>query len=312
MPRALACYREFAPCEALRKHVRAFFSFGPWANENAARRPVTREVLFHKSDSFCSPLFADGHVSIVFSFESACRVGGFWHQNSTRPNGKVIGPISAVGPASGGERSEMAGVYFHAAEASAFTRVPTCALTDVIVDLEDLWDTAASELATVLNEANGPARIDRLESALLSRIAVARGSRLALDVRGLAAWVLRQQGRLTVQRLADAAGVSRQHLTRVFRDCVGVTPKLYCRLARFQSGLAYAGRGKNFDWAQAALELGYADQSHMIAEFREFSSLTPQVLATQQWFHPFIEWARDKRHWTLSPMARDRKRPGTQ
>jgi len=95
--------------------------------------------------------------------------------------------------------------------------------------------------------------------------------------------------------LADAAGVSRQHLTRSFREAVGVTPKLFARLARFQAGLAYAGCGAKVDWAQAALELGYADQSHMIAEFREFSSLTPEALARQRWFHPFIEHARSAR-----------------
>jgi AraC-like DNA-binding protein len=307
MHRAFASYREFAPCEALREHVRAFFSFDPWANENPARRAVTREVLFYEGDSFCSPLFADGHVSIVFSFERACCVGGLWRQNPVRPNGKVIGPMSAVGSPSGGERSEMVGVYFHAAEAFPFTRVPACVLRDGIVDLEDLWGAPGSELATELNEANGPARIDKLESALFRRIVGARVSGLALDVPGLAAWVLRQQGRLTVQRLADAAGVSRQHLTRVFRDCLGVAPKLYCRLARFQSGLAYAGCGKNFDWAQVGVELGYADQSHMIADFREFSSLTPKELAMQQWFHPFIERARDSRRWTLSSMAQNRQ-----
>ena len=98
------------------------------------------------------------------------------------------------------------------------------------------------------------------------------------------------------QRLADAAGVSRQHLTRVFRERIGVPPKLYCRLARFHSGLAFAGCGKNVNWAEAALDLGYADQSHMITEFREFSSLTPQTLASQKWFHPFIERAKARQN----------------
>lgn len=45
-------------------------------------------------------------------------------------------------------------------------------------------------------------------------------------------------------------------------------------------------------WARVAMELGYADQSHMIAEFREFSSLTPHMLATERWWHPFIERAK--------------------
>ena len=294
MPQAFACYREFAPSVALREHVRTFFSFAPPAEVNPSRRPVTREVLFCEGDSFCSPLFADGHVSIVFSFERECCLDGFWRQSPGGPNGKVIGAMSGVGPPSSGERSEMIGVYFHAAKAPPFTGVPTCALTDRIVDLEDLWGVTASELATEFNQAAGLDRIDRLESALIRRMAGAQVSTITPDVPGLAAWVLRQRDRLTVHQLADAAGLSRQHLTRVFRDRVGVAPKIYCRLARFHSALAYAGSGKNFDWARIAVELGYADQSHMIAEFREFSSLTPQRLATGQWFHPFIERAREK------------------
>jgi AraC-like DNA-binding protein len=47
-------------------------------------------------------------------------------------------------------------------------------------------------------------------------------------------------------------------------------------------------------WAEVAAELGYADQSHMIAEFRELSGLTPDALATQRWFHPFILEARSR------------------
>lgn len=97
---------------------------------------------------------------------------------------------------------------------------------------------------------------------------------------------------MSIDSLATAAGVSRQQLTRVFRERVGVSPKVYCRLARFQSALAYARAGDSIDWARVASEVGYADQSRMIAEFRQFSSLTPHMLATERWFHPFIERAK--------------------
>ena len=98
--------------------------------------------------------------------------------------------------------------------------------------------------------------------------------------------------RVSIESLASAAGVSRQHLTRLFHEHVGVSPKLYCRLARFQSALVHAGAGERVDWARVAGDVGYADQSQMIAEFREFSSLTPHRLATERWFHPFIERAK--------------------
>ncbi len=109
---------------------------------------------------------------------------------------------------------------------------------------------------------------------------------------GLAAGVLRSAGRVTVDGMARAAGVSRQHLSREFRAQVGIGPKIYCRLARFQSLLAHASVGATIDWAGVALDMGFADQSHMIAECRQFSGLTPRALADRDWFHPFIERAR--------------------
>src|SRR5260370_14044134 len=99
------------------------------------------------------------------------------------------------------------------------------------------------------------AGMDWLESALLDRIRREREVTFRLDVPRLGACVLRGRGRVTVQCLAETAGVSRQHLTRVFREAIGVTPKLYCRLARFQAGLAYAGC-KDIDLAQIAVEFG--------------------------------------------------------
>jgi AraC-like DNA-binding protein len=138
--------------------------------------------------------------------------------------------------------------------------------------------------------------MELIESNLLQRLGRS-GETGGVDIAGLTRWIERMRGQVSVEELARAAGVSRQHLTRVFRHSVGVTPKIYCRLARFQATLGfftdpYAGAGDRVDWAQVAAEGGYADQSHMIAEFRRFSSVTPEALARQRWFHPFIERAR--------------------
>ena len=47
--------------------------------------------------------------------------------------------------------------------------------------------------------------------------------------------------------------------------------------------------GNDVEWAQVAAESGYADQSHMILEFRRFTGPTPDALLHGPWFHPFIE-----------------------
>jgi AraC-like DNA-binding protein len=293
MGRPVAWYREFAPGPALREHVRAFFCVASEPTAGVSRRPILREVVAGEGDPFSSPLFADGNLSLVFSFGRTCGVDGRWRDDPGGRTAYAIGAMNAVGESAGDDRPEMLGVYFRGGRAAAFLGVPASELTDRIVPIGDLWGSAGADIHDELSETGEAARIDLLESALLERIGEERQGRV--DVPALAALVNRRGGRMTVEALADAAGVSRQRLTRVFREQVGVTPKTYCRLARFHAGLAYAGCGDGVDWAQAAVEGGYADQSHMIAEFRRFSSLTPQVLARGKWFHPFIERAKARR-----------------
>jgi len=196
----------------------------------------------------------------------------------------------------------MVGAYFRAGGLAAFTSVPVHELTDRAVRVEDMWGPATADVAARLAEVSEGARIDALESLLMERLREQGRPNASVDVAGLATSIEQSAGQVTVEQLAHEAGISRQYLTRLFRERVGVTPKLYARLARFQSGLAYAGSREAVGWAHAALALGYTDQSHWIAEFKEFSGLTPNRFAAGRWFHPFVERAR--RGQVRSPIAR--------
>ena len=286
----VAWYREFAPCDALRADVYAFFSFVPVPRPPVTARPLMREIAFHEA-TFCSPQLADGHVSLLFELGRTCDAAGRWSLAGAAPRGTFIGPMSRVGRTVGADRPEMLGVYFRPGRAAPFLRVPIADLTDTVADAESVWRGSAP-LAIELCELGEMSRIDRVESALISRLALGQRS-CSVGVDRMAARMVRRRGGETVESLARGAGISRQHLSRLFRERVGVGPKLYNRLARFQAGLVYAGAGA-VDWAEAAVDLGYADQSHMIAEVREFSGLTPQALASREWFHPFIERVRQR------------------
>jgi AraC-like DNA-binding protein len=198
--------------------------------------------------------------------------------------------MSSVGRIEGRVRPEMLGVYFRPARAAALLGAPMPELTDRAVAIDTVRGSMGSRLAGELAALDEGARLARLEAVLLGWKRPTPPA--ATDFEQLAAGVVRCRGRVTVETMAQAAGVSRQHLTREFRRRFGIGPKLYCRLARFQSGLQYVGLDARRDWARASAELGYADQSHMIAEFRQFSSLTPQALSDRYWFHPFIERAK--------------------
>lgn len=280
-------YREFRPCGALRGSVRALFSFSEPIEESTSR-PVALEVQFSSGERLCAPTFADAHVSIVFSFARHYCPDGMWRSALESSTGNAMGPMTTAGPPSVPVRPESIGVYLRAG--CAIPGAPVTELENRVVSLEDLWGPAARELAEDLDAIRGEtARIARLESALVRRITAQRPFEPSIDIPSLTEWIAQSGGQLTVEHLADCAGLSRQHFTRVFRANVGVSPKAYCQLARFHSTLAYVRPGEDVEWAQVAAESGYSDQSHMIAEFRRFAGMTPEVLLHGTWFHPFIE-----------------------
>ena len=303
MQAPFAWYREFVPCEALRAHVHALFSFVPGSAVAPPSRALLRELSFRKTIA-CAPQFADGHASIRFEVGRTCGADGRWRSDAKALGGTVIGPMTGVGRVGGLDLSETVGAYFRPGCASRFFDTPLSDLADTAVPVDDIWGTRRSPSPSELADLDEAARIDRLESILLARLRHQRQPTTSVDIEGLAGSALREGGRATVEDMARAAGVSRQHLARTFRERIGVGPKRFSRLARFQSVLAYAGTRVAIDWARVALDMGFADQSHMVAECRQFSGLTPQALADGDWFHPFIERAKSRLRRPGQPQVR--------
>jgi AraC-like DNA-binding protein len=81
-----------------------------------------------------------------------------------------------------------------------------------------------------------------------------------------------------VTEVATALGVSERNLRRVFRDTIGVGPKTFARLERFRRALNAARVREAPSWATIALDAGYYDQAHLIADFRAIAGVTPQAL----------------------------------
>jgi AraC-like DNA-binding protein len=145
--------------------------------------------------------------------------------------------------------------------------VPLAEITDARVPLADLWpgDSLGERVAEASTTAR---RIDIIEDALLARAGEAIDEQIDYAVDCLARGA-------SVEQVARELGVTRQHLRRRFLDRVGVGPKTFARVARFRRVLDAARRGRRPEWAGIAADLGYADQSHLIAEFREFAGSTP-------------------------------------
>jgi transcriptional regulator GlxA family with amidase domain len=154
--------------------------------------------------------------------------------------------------------------------------MPADAFHDKNVSLDLIWGSMVRTLRDRLRSANEPAKKFKiLEVALLSRI----NERVQLNtaVRYALLEFARRSQVPMVRELAHEAGLSRRRFAQLFREQIGLTPKLYCRLQRFQNALKQIGSGASVDWAQLALAAGYCDQAHMAHEFRDFSGLSPSA-----------------------------------
>ena len=81
------------------------------------------------------------------------------------------------------------------------------------------------------------------------------------------------RGGLPIQRLAGLLGIGRRQLARRFRAAIGIPPKAYSRITRFQEAVRCARKGRN--WTEVAHECAYHDQAHLIHEFADCSQATP-------------------------------------
>jgi AraC-like DNA-binding protein len=170
---------------------------------------------------------------------------------------------------------EFIGVRFKIGGGFVFF-APAGALRDLRIPLETVWGRAALELRERLaGVAPGAARFALLERFLLRRLDRERRPHPA--VRHALVCLRRSQGSASIGVLADECGLSRRRFIEVFRDQVGLTPKLFGRLCRFRRSLAAIGAAQQVDWADLAPACGYSDQPHFIHDFRAFTGLTPSV-----------------------------------
>jgi methylphosphotriester-DNA--protein-cysteine methyltransferase len=75
--------------------------------------------------------------------------------------------------------------------------------------------------------------------------------------------------------------VEPKHLITRFRQQVGLRPKTAARLVRFDEVSRRLDRHRPLDWGQLAADVGYADQAHLIRDFREFTGSTPTGFLAQ-------------------------------
>lgn len=171
---------------------------------------------------------------------------------------ELSGPVRSVG------------AQLHPGAGELLFGAPADELAGRHTPLEDLWGPSAAEARERLIGAGTPERqLDVLQALLAARLPT---------VRGLHPAVAHALGRFrttaNVRQVVKESGYSHRRFIELFRRTLGLTPKLYCRVLRFQEALE-RGAATRASLVAVALDAGYSDQAHFNREFLEFAGVTP-------------------------------------
>jgi AraC-like DNA-binding protein len=181
--------------------------------------------------------------------------------------------------------ADLIGVTFHPGGFAPFACDAADLFSNRNVSLSDVWGTKAGRLRERLFEApSACAKLEILEDFLVESFAARLTCNAIVD---FALTRFAQTSLVsTVNEVALETGWSVRRFSQIFREQVGVTPKTWCRIQRFQRAVRQLYAGAEIPWAEMAVECGYYDQSHFANEFRAFSGIDATTYSARR-----TEWA---------------------
>lgn len=172
---------------------------------------------------------------------------------------------------------QLMGVIFKSFGAAPFLSIPVSEVFGLRLAGDALWGPNFGLIREQLNEAkSSKAKFQALQAVLLKWLE--RGS-AAAPIHPAVTYALKEMHRAphasTIEKIREHVSFSPRHFINLFRDTVGMSPKVYARVQRFQAALHGIDHIEMVDWATVAFDCGFYDQSHFIREFKTFTGLRP-------------------------------------
>jgi AraC-like DNA-binding protein len=168
-------------------------------------------------------------------------------------------------------------VAFKRGKAYPFYSLPMSELTDHVIEADDVFGGRIWHLREQLLGCKTPEQMFALVEMFLMRQADAR---LSPDVSSrcveyAVSRIVSQPNRLVFQQLSLQIGYSQKHFIHMFKQHVGMPPKQYMKIMRFQNAVSQIEQDSSAYWSEVAIRNGFYDQAHFIHEFKNFSGFTP-------------------------------------
>lgn len=170
-------------------------------------------------------------------------------------------------------------IVFQPGGVSTLFSVPAEVLTNEDFEGEAVLGRGLGELLRRLGDVSSFAERARVADAYLCTRRAVQDS--ASCITSAATSVLSNSGCVRVSDLAHRAGLGIRQFERRFRHEIGIPPKLYARIVRFEAALRCKAAAPAMRWTTIAHGLGYHDQMHMVRDFNRLSGDSPTTISSQ-------------------------------
>ena len=255
-------YQEYEPPKELAPWIKLF-----WVFESRSNDPAPETIV------------ADGYPELIVHFRTPFSEldssGRFVQQSAAVACGQLTKPLVLQSSRDVG----MVGIRFQPSGMFPFTSSSMQPLTDARVSASELFADAEQLVEAVADARNDQQRVAACTRYLIRSFDVERENS---SVRRALERIIDVRGCISVDSLATLAGISKRNLQLAFQKHVGISPKSYCRIARFHHLYEGVSEEANVNWIQVALDAGFFDQSHLIHDFRQFAGDAPSAFLTEQ------------------------------
>lgn len=216
---------------------------------------------------------ADGCPGLVFHQTDR---GLFWNDGAKKLSSFFLyGQTTHLNKMQTGGDFRMAGVMFYPHVMKILFGFNASEITDDCVDLLLLAGPEGKELVQKMEDTFAPAGMYAHIDKYLSNVLYKKKITHDTIVHNAVIQLMQSNGDVNLKQLQQSLFITERTFERRFEQYVGISAKLFSRVCRFQASLQQLRAGKYEKMSDIAFNNGYADQSHFIRAFKQFTGFSP-------------------------------------
>jgi len=221
-------------------------------------------------------------TELMFHFHES--ITAYSNQYDIRiPNCHILSPRYVAYHVKTTGRIGFIAVRFRAGAFRNFCNEPISEMIDLFIDVRHIWGQQGIDFGNKVIDAKSlEQRIFIIETFLMKCLHCFNKQERWIDY--LVDKIYYGHNDVKLSEISDEIAISNRHFQRKFKECVGVSPKAFQRIARFESVLKYLLLNKKSDYLHTVLDRGYYDQSHFIKDFKAFTGEYPSLFLQEKNF----------------------------